>query len=219
MGFLSTSCVLEGYEFQSPSNPSELPRHLDAPLQVRNTIYGHLLLFPTPLGHYNLRDQSPSTMEHETCVVMRVLNGSTTGWRRGRMQDISSLKNAQESRKSRLAAAGTLFPTSRSSWSEGANVEARSLSTLFPTPFGTATRASESPSTMKHDACAVAHVSDGLDEGRSRGGRDTTERWVSKIDASPWPACSCSTTTGCYPDPRPGGEDRREERGTRGFLG
>jgi len=111
------------------------------------------------------------------------------------------------------------FPTSRSSWSEGANVEARSLSTLFPTPFGTATRASESPSTMKHDACAVAHVSDGLDEGRSRGGRDTTERWVSKIDASPWPACSCSTTTGCYPDPRPGGEDRREERGTRGFLG
>jgi len=46
------------------------------------------------------------------------------------MQNISSLKNAQESRKSRLAAAGTLFPTSWSSWSEGANVEARSLSTL-----------------------------------------------------------------------------------------
>ena len=146
----------------------------------------------------------------KTCVVMPALNGSTTGWQRGGTYNINIIKNAQESHKTKQDwDTFSDLPVKLKGGSEYQNLKL--LSTLFPTPLDTAPLASESPSTMKHEACAVVHVSDGLYEGRSRGGRDTTKRGVSKIDASPWPACSCSTTTGCYPDPRPGGEDRREE--------
>ena len=82
MGFLSTSCVLKGSEFQSPSNPSELPRHLDAPLQARNTIYGHLLLFPTPLGQQPSRPKSFNHGTQDLCshaCVEWVDNGMAEG--------------------------------------------------------------------------------------------------------------------------------------------
>ena len=69
--------------------------------------------------------------------------------------------------------------------------------------------------SFKHDASKVAHVSDGLDEGGSRGGRDTTQ-WASKISASRWPVCSDIITLDCY---RIHDQEVKTEDSSEGLLG